>query len=155
MGLFIGDSVYIRQAIACQSPSSSRGAAVAAGASPGGAAPARAGDIRLDMHNNAVASSRALARRDVRPTCYIDVKTGLAAPGEAELPRERLSQTRNAAYDAARFAARVISSFRHALKSMMFLKRVRRRRGAIAFCPRLLQPSSLSSKGPLAEARPF
>jgi hypothetical protein len=38
------------------------------GASPGAAAPARAGDVRLDMRN-AVASSGAFARRDVRPTC--------------------------------------------------------------------------------------
>ena len=82
--------------------------------------PAKAGDVRLDMRN-AVASNGAFGRRDVRPTCCIrEVKAGLAAPGEAELPRERLSQMRNAAYDAARFAAHVISSFRHALKNTMF-----------------------------------
>ena len=41
------------------------------GASPGAAAPAKAGDARLEMRN-AVASSGARARRDVRPTCCIE-----------------------------------------------------------------------------------
>ncbi len=130
--------------IARQSPSSSRRAAV------GWSKPRRRGarkggrHVRLDIHNAIVRSA------GLRRACAIDmlhhaVKAGLAAPGEVELPRERLSHLRNAAYDVADLAARVISPFRHALKSVMFLKRVRRRRAAIAFCPRLPQPSFLSS----------
>ena len=68
---------------------------------------------------NAVAPNARFARR-ATDLLYREAKAGLAAPGEAEPPRERLSQTRNAAYDAARFAAHVISSFRYALKNTMF-----------------------------------
>ncbi len=116
-------------------------------------APAR----RCPQGGAAFASTCATRLRRGRATDLLhpEVKAGLAAPGETELPRERLSHLRNAVYDAANFAARVINPFRHALRSVMFLKRVRRRRAAIAFCPRLLQPSSLSSKGPSAQARPF
>ena len=120
------------------------------GASPGAAAPARPGDIRLDMRN-AVAPRGATCDRLAVPRGQGE--TCSAGGGEAR--RERLSQTRKAVYDAARSAAPVVSPFRHALKSVMFLKRVRRRTAAIAFCPRLLQPSSSSSPGPLAQARPF
>jgi hypothetical protein len=78
---------------------------------------------------NTVAPRRARATDLLHP----EVKARLAAPGEAELPRERQSHPRNAAYDGANFAARVISPFRHALKSVMFLKRVPR--GRYRFLP--------------------
>jgi hypothetical protein len=123
------------------------------GASPGAAAPAKGATFASTCATR-LRRTRACAPRRATDLLHREVKAGLAAPGEAELPRERLSQTRNAAYDAARFAARVISSFRHALKSVMFLKLVRRLRAAIAFCPWPLRPSSLSSPGPLAEALP-
>ena len=151
MGLFIGGLVRIRQAIARQSPSCSRGAAV-------GVEQARRGGPQRGQRSarhaqRGYAKSRACAPRRATDLLHKVVKAGLAAPGEAELPRERLSQVREAADDAAHFAARVISLFRHALKSVMFLKRVRRRSAAIAFSPQLLQPSSLSSKGLLAQLR--
>ena len=117
-------------------------------------AAARNGGQRSPRHaQRGYAESRACAPRRATDLLHKVVKAGLAAPGEAELPRERLSHVRKAAYDAAHLAARVISPFRHALKSVMFLKRVRRPRAAIAFCPRWLQPSSLSSKGLLAQLR--
>jgi hypothetical protein len=77
----------------------------------------------------------------------------LERQGRRSTPRERLFQASNAAYDAACFAARhkPVSA---CVKKCDVFERVRRRRVAIAFCPRVLQPSSLSSKGLLAEARP-
>ena len=151
MGLFIGGFVRIRQAIARQLPSCSRGAAV-------GVEQARRGGPQRGQRwarhaQRGYAESRACAPRRATDLLHKVVKAGLAAPGEAELPRERLSHVRKAAYDAAHLAARVISPLRHKLKCVMFLKRVRRRSAANAFSPQLLQPSSLSSKGLLAQLR--
>ncbi len=98
------------------------------GASPGAAAPARPGDVRLDLRNG-------VAPRRATDLPYPEVKAGLAAPGEAELPRERLSQPSNAAYDAAHLVARVISPFRHALKSAMFIETRSRAQGRYRFLP--------------------
>src|SRR5208283_1722968 len=151
MGLFIGGFVRIRQAIARQSPSRSREAAVGVErARRGGASKGGRRSPRHAQHG--YAESRACAARGATDLLHRVVKAGFAAPGEAELPRERLWRLRKAAYDAAHFAARVISPFRHALNSVTFVKRVRRPRAPIAFCPRLLQFSSLSLPGLLAEA---
>jgi len=147
--IFPGSSVYIRQAIARQSPSSACGVVV--GWSKPRCGGARKGGRRAQRG----CIERRHARRDVRPTCCRGkVKAGLAAPGEAELPRERLFQASNAAYDAAHFATRhkPVSA---CVKKCDVFERVRRGSAAIAFCPRSLRPSFLSLPGPLAEARPF
>src|SRR5208283_3275045 len=116
MGLFIGGFVRIRQAIARQSPSRSRGAAVGVEQAQRGGA--RNGGQRSPRHaQRGYAESRACAPRRATDLLHRVVKAGLAAPGEAELPRERLWRLRNAAYDAAHFGARVISPLRHELKS--------------------------------------
>jgi hypothetical protein len=142
--------VYIRRAIARQSPSSSRGAAVGGGAKPqrGGA---RNGRRRSPRYAQRGCIEGRVSATDLP---HPEIKARVAAREGGSSPRAAIASEKWA-YDVADLAARVISPFRHALKSVMFLKRVRRRRAAIAFCPRLLQPSSLSSKGLLVEARPF
>ncbi len=119
MGLFIGSSVHTLRAIARQSPSSSRGAAVGVEQAQARRRPQRRATFASTCATR-LRRTRACAPRRATDLLYREAKAGLAAPGEAEPPRERLSQTRNAAYDAARFAAHVISSFRYALKNTMF-----------------------------------
>jgi len=119
MGLFIGSSLCIRQAIA-RNRLRARAEQRRGWSKPrrGGA---RKGGRRSPRNaQRGCIERRACAPRRATDLLYREAKAGLAAPGEAEPPRDRLSQTRNAAYDAARFAARVISSFRYALKNTMF-----------------------------------
>ncbi len=151
--IFPGSSVYIRQAIARQSLSSSRGAMVEVERAPARRRPQGRATFASTRATWLHRAARMRAATCDRLAAGKRSRRDLQRQGRRSTPRERLFQASNAAYDAARFAARhkPVSA---CVKKRDVFERVRRRRAAIAFCPRPLRPSSLFLSGPLAEARP-